>query len=59
MLLDWVVIFLVLALVSGLFGFTGVSAQFASMGKILFVIFLVLFVVSLVMRMMGRRPPTV
>ncbi|MBB2176217.1 DUF1328 domain-containing protein [Gluconacetobacter johannae] len=46
-LLRWTLIFLVLALVAAVFGFGGVAADFAYVGKILFFIFLVLFIVSL------------
>lgn len=53
-MLNWVVLFLVLALVFALFGFGGIAASFAGIAKILFLVFLVLFLVSLVL---GRRPP--
>ncbi|MBM9402520.1 DUF1328 domain-containing protein [Gluconacetobacter azotocaptans] len=46
-MLRWTLIFLVLALVAAVFGFGGVAADFAYIGKILFFIFLVLFIVSL------------
>jgi len=51
-LLHWTLVFLVLALISAVLGFGGVAASFASIGKILFFIFLILLVVSLVF---GRR----
>jgi len=47
MLLKWAVIFLVIALIAGALGFTGVYAAAASIAKILFYIFLFLFVVTL------------
>lgn len=46
-LLRWTLIFLVIALVAAVFGFGGVAADFATIGKILFFVFIVLFVVSL------------
>jgi len=46
-------IFLVIALLAGLFGFGVIASTAAGIAKILFVIFLVLFLGSLVM---GRRP---
>ena len=53
-MLYWAAIFLIIALVSGALGFGGVVAGTAlSIAKVLFFIFLVLFVISLVM---GRRP---
>jgi len=47
-MLQWSLTFLVLALVAAVFGFGGIAAAFADIGKILFVVFLVLFLVSLV-----------
>jgi len=47
-LLRWTIVFLILALLAGVLGFGGISADFASIGKILFFIFLVLFVLSFV-----------
>jgi uncharacterized membrane protein YtjA (UPF0391 family) len=46
-MLGWVLTFLVLALVAGVFGFGGVAIAFAGIAKILFFVFLVLLVVSL------------
>lgn len=54
MMLDWVVIFLVLALVAAFFGFGGVAAQATGIAQILFGIFLILLVVSLVMRVLRK-----
>ena len=45
MLLSWVVIFLVLALVAGFFGFSGVAKESTWIAKVLFFVFLVLFIV--------------
>lgn len=47
-MLYWTLIFLVIALVAGLFGFGGIASASAGIAKILFAIFLVLFVVSLI-----------
>ena len=47
-MLYWAVVFLVIALVAAIFGFTGVEIAAAGVAKILFLVFLVLFVVSLV-----------
>jgi uncharacterized membrane protein YtjA (UPF0391 family) len=51
-MLNYAVIFLIIAIVAAIFGFTGVYIAAAGIAKILFFIFLVLFLVSLVM---GRR----
>ncbi|MGI4747148.1 MAG: DUF1328 domain-containing protein [Janthinobacterium lividum] len=54
-LLRWTLIFLVIALVAAVFGFGGVAASFATIGKILFFVFVVLFVISLFFGRGGRR----
>jgi uncharacterized membrane protein YtjA (UPF0391 family) len=51
------ILFLVLSLIAALFGFGGVAAAFADIGRILFVVFLVLFVVAaLAAALRGRAP---
>ena len=47
-MLRWSLIFLVVALVAALFGFTGIAASAAGIAKILFFIFIVLFVIALI-----------
>lgn len=47
MLLYWAVVFLILAVVAGVFGFGTVAAAGVGIAKVLFWIFAVLFVVSL------------
>jgi uncharacterized membrane protein YtjA (UPF0391 family) len=47
-MLRWALIFLVVALVAALFGFVPIAQDAMFIAKILFFIFLVLFVVSLV-----------
>ncbi len=56
-MLYWALVFLVIALIAALFGFTGVYVAAAGIAKILFFVFLVLFVVSLLFGGLGRRPP--
>jgi uncharacterized membrane protein YtjA (UPF0391 family) len=57
-MLRWALVFLVLALITAVLGFTSIAGTFAFFAKILFFLFLVLFVVSLIA---GRRvgDPTV
>jgi len=57
MLLDWVIVFFVLALLAGIFGFGGIATEFASIAKLLFFLFIVLFVISLLYRLVSGRPP--
>jgi uncharacterized membrane protein YtjA (UPF0391 family) len=53
-MLRWALLFLIVALISALFGFTSVAGTAIGAAKILFFVFLVMFVVSLVM---GTREP--
>lgn len=46
MLLDWAVIFLVLAIVAGIFGFGGIASESAWIAKVLFVVFIVIYILS-------------
>lgn len=55
-MLYWAAVFLVIALVAGLFGFGGIAAASAGIAQILFAIFLGLFVVALLAHLF-RRPP--
>lgn len=53
-MLYWTLVFLVVALVAGLLGFTGIAATSAGIARVLFGIFLLLFVVSLVIQLVNR-----
>jgi len=56
-MLRWALIFLIVALIAGLFGFTGIAGQSMYFAKILFFVFLVVFLVSLVFGLAtGKRP---
>jgi uncharacterized membrane protein YtjA (UPF0391 family) len=48
-MLYYTVVFLVVALIASLFGFTGLAAGAVDIARVLFFIFIVLFVASLVM----------
>jgi uncharacterized membrane protein YtjA (UPF0391 family) len=56
-MLYWTLIFLVVALIAAAFGFTGIASSSAGIAKILFAIFLVLFVVSLLFQFLRGSPP--
>ena len=47
-MLRWVFLFLVLALIAGLFGFGGVAVASAGIAKTLFMVFVVFAVIALV-----------
>ena len=55
-MLQWALTFLVLALVAAAFGFLGIAGDLAWIGKVLFVVFLVLFLVGLITGGGIRRP---
>ncbi|HEY1066401.1 MAG TPA: DUF1328 family protein [Pirellulales bacterium] len=52
-MLSWAITFLIIALVAAAFGFGATAGVATQIAQILFVVFLVLFLVSLVS---GRRP---
>jgi uncharacterized membrane protein YtjA (UPF0391 family) len=54
-MLRWAILFLIIALVAALFGFTTVAGTAYLVGKVIFVIFLVLFLVSLILGGRGGR----
>lgn len=59
-MLGWAVLFLVIALVAAALGFGGIAAVSAEIAQLVFWIFIVLFVVSLIYGLIsGRRPPAV
>lgn len=54
-MLYWAAVFFVIALIAAVFGFGGIAAGAVGIAKVLFFVFLVLAVVSL---LFGRRSPT-
>ena len=54
-MLYWALMFLVIALLAGIFGFGGIALTVIGIAQILFVIALVLFVVSLFTGFVRRR----
>ena len=56
-MLYWALVFLIVAMVAAFFGFGGVYVAAAGIAKVLFVIFLVLFLVSLLTGMRPRAIP--
>lgn len=55
-MLQWALIFLVVALIAGAMGFGGIAIISVDIARILFFIFLVLFVVSLIAGLLRGRP---
>ena len=58
-MLGWALTFLIIALISAALGFSGVAGTAAWMAQVLFAVFLVLFIASLVLGYRGTwgRPP--
>jgi len=54
-MLGWALTFLVVALIAGVLGFTTIAGTAIGVAKILFYIFIVLFLVSLVMNFLRGR----
>lgn len=55
-MLHYAIVFLVIALIAAVLGFGGLAGSAIGIAKILFFVFLVLFVISLIM---GRRGPRI
>ena len=55
-MLYWALVFLLVAIVAGAVGFGGVAVAFAGLAKIIFFIFLVLLVISLVAHVRAEPP---
>ena len=53
-MLYWSLVFLVVAHVAGVLGFGGVAATSAGIARVLFGVFLLLFVVSFVIQLVNR-----
>lgn len=58
-MLNWVITFFLLAIVASVFGFGGIAGAFADITRFLAIVFLILFVASLIYGLVsGRRPPS-
>lgn len=55
-MLRWAFIFLIVALAAAILGFGGVAGAAAGVAKILFFVFLLLFIVGLLMHLVRGRP---
>ena len=53
-MLHYAVVFFVIAIIAAVFGFTGIAVGAAEIAKVLFFIFLILFVVSLIVGVFRR-----
>ena len=58
-MLSWAIVFFILALVAAFFGFSGIAASATGIAKVLLLLFIVGFVVSLILHGRGRGGPLV
>ncbi|MDB5295114.1 MAG: hypothetical protein JWO31_1097 [Phycisphaerales bacterium] len=58
-MLRWALIFFVVAIIAAVFGFGGIAGGAMDIARILFFLFLVLFIVSLIIGLMKGRGPRV
>jgi uncharacterized membrane protein YtjA (UPF0391 family) len=59
-MLSWVITFFILAIIAAIFGFGGLASSFSSIAQFLAVVFVIMFVASLIYSLVsGRRanPP--
>ena len=57
-MIGWAIAFLIVALVAGALGFSGVAAISVDAAQLIFWVFIVLFIVSVIASFVtGRRPP--
>jgi uncharacterized membrane protein YtjA (UPF0391 family) len=56
-MLGWSLIFLVVAIIAALFGFTDIASASAGIAKIIFFIFLALWIISLIANAIRGRGP--
>ena len=54
-MLRWAAIFLVISIVAAIFGFGGISAAAAGIAKLLFFVFIALFVLTLIIGLLLGR----
>lgn len=57
-MLQWAITFLLIALAAAVFGFSGIAALSVEAARILFGVFIILFLVTAVMHILrGKAPP--
>jgi uncharacterized membrane protein YtjA (UPF0391 family) len=56
-MLRWSILFLIVAIIAGVFGFGGIAAAATDIAKLLFVVFLALFLITLFVGRRRTSPP--
>jgi uncharacterized membrane protein YtjA (UPF0391 family) len=59
LMLYWAVVFLIIAIVAAIFGFGGIAVAATGIAKVLFFIFIVIFLISLIFGLSRRRRPPI
>lgn len=58
-MLSWAIFFFIIAIIAAALGFGGIAGTAAGIAKLLFVVFVALFLASLIVALVrGRRPPS-
>ncbi len=58
-MLRWAVIFFIVAIIAAIFGFGNISAAATDIARILFYIFIVIFLISLLLGLAGGKKPKI
>jgi uncharacterized membrane protein YtjA (UPF0391 family) len=58
-MLQWAVTFLVIALIAAVLGFGGIAAVSVELARILFGVFIILFIIAALMHVMRGKSPSV
>ncbi len=59
-MLRWAVTFLVIAIIAGVLGFGGIATQSVEIARILFAVFIILFLIAAVVHALkGKAPPAI
>ena len=58
-MLNWALSFLVVAILAAVFGFGGIASTAVDMARVMFFIFIVLFLVSLIAGLLRGRGPKI
>ncbi len=53
-MLHWALVFFVVAVIAAIFGFGGIASASAGIAQVLFFVFVALFVIALLMRVLRR-----
>lgn len=57
-MLSWAIGFFIIAIITAVFGFGGIAGGAATIAQVLFGLFLILFVVSLIMSLVNGKSPS-